>query len=64
MKAQITKVTCVLSVAALGLIPTIMGTAAMADGAPVANQSASVEVQALVQLQARAAPDTTLMRPL
>jgi hypothetical protein len=64
MKAQLTKLTCLLSVAALGLIPTIMGTAAMADGAPVANQSTNIEVQALVQLQARATPDTTLLRPL
>ena len=64
MKAQITKVTCILSVAALGLIPTIMGTAAMADGAPVANHSANVVVEALVQLKAQAAPDTTLLRPL
>lgn len=64
MKAQVTKATCILSVAVLGLIPTIMGAAAMADGAPVANQSANVEVEALVQLKAQAAPDTTLLRPL
>jgi hypothetical protein len=58
------KAMCILSVAILGLIPTIMGTAAMADGAPVANQSASVELEALAQLKAAATPDTTLLRPL
>lgn len=64
MKSQITKLTCVLAVAALGLIPTIMGTAAMADGAPVANHSMNVELAALEHLKAQAAPDTTLLRPL
>ena len=64
MKAQVLKATCILSVAVLGLIPTIMGTAAMADGAPVANQSTNIQVEHLVQLKAQAAPDTTLLRPL
>jgi hypothetical protein len=63
-KARIMKATGILSVAVLGLIPTIMGTAAMADGAPVANQSTNVAVEALAQLKAQAAPDTTLLRPL
>lgn len=58
------KAMCILSVAVLGLIPTIMGTAAMADGAPVANHSTEVELEALAQLKAQAAPDTTLPRPL
>lgn len=58
------KAMCILSVAVLGLIPTIMGTAAMADGAPVAKQSANVELASLVELQAQVAPDTTLLRPL
>jgi len=58
------KAMCILSVAILGLIPTIMGTAAMADGAPAANHSANVELEALAQLKAQAAPDTTLLRPL
>jgi len=58
------KAMCILSVALLGLIPTIMGTAAMADGAPVANQSANVQFESLAQLKAQAAPDTTLLRPL
>jgi hypothetical protein len=58
------KAMCILSVAILGLIPTIMGTAAMANGAPIANQSTSVELEALAQLKAAAAPDTTLLRPL
>ena len=58
------KAICILCVAVLGLIPTIMGTAAMADGAPVANQSVNVELETLAQLKAQAAPDTTLLRPL
>lgn len=58
------KAICILCVAVLGLIPTIMGTAAMADGAPVANQSVNVELDTLAQLQAQAAQDTTLLRPL
>jgi hypothetical protein len=41
-----------------------MGTAAMADGAPVANQSVNVELETLAQLKAQAAQDTTLLRPL
>lgn len=64
MKTQFFKMTCVLAVAVLGLIPTIMGTAAMADGAPLANQSLRLELQGLEQLKAQAAPDTTLLRPL
>lgn len=58
------KAMCIISVAVLGLIPTIMGTAAMADGAPVANQSANLELEVLAELQAQVAPDTTLLRPL
>jgi hypothetical protein len=58
------KAMCILCVAVLGLIPTIMGTAAMADGAPIANRSMNVEIESLAQLQARAATDTTLLRPL
>ena len=58
------KAMCILCVAVLGLIPTIMGTAAMADGAPVANHSVNVELEPLAQLKAQAAPDTTLLRPL
>ena len=58
------KAMCILSVAVLGLIPTIMGTAAMADGAPIANRTASVELDSLQQLTAQATPDTTLLRPL
>ena len=54
----------ILSVAVLGLMPTIMGVAAMANGAPVANPSAPVELEAMAQLQAQATPDTTLLRPL
>jgi hypothetical protein len=45
-------------------MPTIMGAAAMANGAPVANQPAHVELGAMAQLQAQATPDTTLLRPL
>ena len=58
------KAMCILGVAVLGLIPTIMGTAAMADGAPAANRSAPTELDSLAQLKAQAAPDTTLLRPL
>jgi hypothetical protein len=58
------KAMCILSVAILGLMPTIMGAAAMANGAPVANQPAHVELGAMAQLQAQATPDTTLLRPL
>ena len=58
------KAMCILGVAVLGLIPTIMGTAAMADGAPVANSSVNVELESLTQFKALAAPDTTLLRPL
>ena len=58
------KAMCILSVAMLGLIPTIMGTAAMADGAPIANRSTHVALQSLAELQAQVAPDTTLLRPL
>ena len=59
------KAMCILCVAVLGLIPTIMGTAAMADGAPVANQSVNVELESLAQLKAQAAAaDSTLVRPL
>jgi hypothetical protein len=58
------KAMCILSVAVLGLMPTIMGAAAMASGAPVANQSVQVEIEAMAQLQAQATPDTTLLRPL
>ncbi len=58
------KAMCILSVAVLGLIPTIMGTAAMADGAPVANQSVDVELESLAQMKAQVAADTTLPRPL
>lgn len=57
------KAMCILSVAILGLIPTILGTAAMADGATT-DRSVNVEVEALAQLQAQATPDTTLLRPL
>lgn len=58
------KAMCILSVAVLGLMPTIMGAAAMANGAPVANQSAKVQLEPMAQLQAQATPDTTLLRPL
>jgi hypothetical protein len=58
------KAMCILCVAVLGLIPTIMGTAAMADGAPIAKQSANIELESLAELQAQVAPDTTLLRPL
>jgi len=58
------KAMCILSVAILGLVPTILGTAAMADGATTANQSVSVELERLVELQAHTTPDTTLLRPL
>jgi hypothetical protein len=58
------KTMCILSVAVLGLMPTIMGAAAMANGAPVANHSAPVELEAMAQLQAQTTPDTTLLRPL
>lgn len=58
------KTLCIISVAVLGLVPTILGTAAMADGAATDIQSASVEVGALPQLQAQTALDTTLLRPL
>ena len=64
MKAQIMKAMGILSVALLGLIPTIMGTAARADGAPIANRSTHVELETLAELQAQAAPDTFLLRPL
>jgi hypothetical protein len=57
------KAMCILSVAVLGLIPTILGTAAMADGATT-DRSANVELEALAQLKAQAATDTTLLRPL
>jgi hypothetical protein len=36
----------------------------MADGAPIAKQSANVQLESLAELQARVAPDTTLLRPL
>lgn len=58
------KAMCILAVALLGLIPTIMGTAAMADGAPIANRSSHVELETLAELQAQAAPDTLWLRPL
>lgn len=58
------KAFCILSAALLGLAPTILGTAAMADEATAANQSVTVELEALSQLKAQAAPDTTLLRPL
>ena len=58
------KAMCILCVALLGLIPTIMGTAAMADGAPIANRSTHVGLESLAELQAQVAPDTTLLRPL
>ena len=58
------KAMCILSVAVLGLIPTIMGAAAMANGAAVGTQPVSVELEPMAQLQAQATPDTTLLRPL
>jgi hypothetical protein len=58
------KAFCILSVAILGLAPTILGTAAMADGAASTHQTVSVELEALAQLKAEAATDTTLLRPL
>ena len=58
------KTFCILSLVVLGLVPTILGTAAMADGAATGTPSASVEVGALPQLQAQTTPDTTLLRPL
>ena len=57
------KAMCILSVAVLGLIPTIMGAAAMANGAAVANKPVS-ELEPMAQLQAQTTPDTTLLRPL
>ena len=58
------KAMCILSVAVLGLVPTIMGAAAMANGAAVANRPVSVELEPMEQLQAQTTPDTTLLRPL
>lgn len=58
------KAMSILAVAILGLIPTIMGAAAMANGAAVANQPVSVELEPMAQLQVRTTPDTTLLRPL
>jgi len=58
------KALCILSVAVLALAPTLLGTAAMANGATAASQSANVELEALAQLKAQATPDTTLLRPL
>lgn len=58
------KALCILSVAILGLAPTLLGTAAMASGAASTSQSTTVELEALAQLKAQAASDTTLLRPL
>lgn len=57
------KAFCILSVAVLGLVPTILGTAAMADGAQTATAS-TVELGSLSELKAQAGADTTLLRPL